>query len=133
MSELNIKGDGFYLNQNKTKAKDTHPDFKGYLRITPQQLAGLIDIYERSREQHKDPILQIDIAAWKRRKDDGEVFLYASNEVYTGERKGGNSNGGGGYSNNGGGYSNRVRNTPASGGRGHQAPESDFESEEIPF
>ena len=75
MSDLNIKGDGFYLNANKRKEKDTHPDFVGYLKLTPQQLAGLIDIYERSRANNEDPVLQIDVAAWKRRKDDGEVFL----------------------------------------------------------
>jgi hypothetical protein len=55
MSELNIKGDGFYLNANKRKEKDTHPDFVGYLKLTPQQLAGLIDIYERSRATTKTP------------------------------------------------------------------------------
>lgn len=133
MSDQNIKGDGFYLNANRNKGKDTHPDFKGFLKLTPQQLAGLIDIYERSREQNKEPILQIDIAAWKRRKDDGEVFLYASNEIYTGERKARGSNGSGGYSNSGGGYSNRVRNTPSNNGGGYKAPEQDFDNEEIPF
>ena len=55
MSDLNIKGDGFYLNANKRKEKDTHPDFVGYLKLTPQQLAGLIEIYERSRANNEDP------------------------------------------------------------------------------
>jgi len=122
MSEQNIRGDGFYLNKNKQKNKETHPDFKGYLRLTPQQLAGLIQIYERSKEQGTEPVLQIDVAAWKRQKDDGEVFLYASNEIYTGPRKS-QQNRSGGYGNSGGGYARQTK-PPMS---------NNFDSEEIPF
>jgi hypothetical protein len=68
MSELNIKGDGFYLNANKRKDKDTHPDFVGYLKLTPQQLAGLIEIYERSRANNEDPVLQIDVGGMEAKK-----------------------------------------------------------------
>lgn len=107
MSEQNIRGDGFYLNKNEQKQKKTHPDFKGFLRLTPQQLAGLIHIYERAKEQGVEPILQVDVAAWKRQKDDGEVFLYASNEVYTGPRK--TQQRSGGYGNSGGGYARQTK------------------------
>tara|TARA_R110002167_G_scaffold54541_1_gene155392 strand:- start:1429 stop:1779 length:351 start_codon:yes stop_codon:yes gene_type:complete len=107
MSDQNIRGDASYLNNNKQKTEDKHPDFKGNLILTEQQLAALVAIYEKASEDNSEAILQIDIAGWKRvSKDDGKAYIYLTNEVYTGERKPRNKNA---YSFNSSSYGNKEK------------------------
>lgn len=88
MSNNNIKGDAFYLNENKEKSADNHPDYKGNLKLSVSQLQGLIQIYKRAQENSEEPILQIDFAGWQRKsKDTGKPYVYCTSEVYTGQRR----------------------------------------------
>jgi len=88
MSDNNIKGDPFYLNENKDKSADNHPDYKGNVKLTVSQLQGLIQIYKRAQQENEEPILQIDFAGWQRQsKDTGKPYVYCTNEVYTGQRR----------------------------------------------
>jgi hypothetical protein len=86
--QKNVKGNPSYLNTNKEKTEENHPDFRGSLTLTEQQLAALVAIYERASKANAEPILQVDIAGWKRiSRNDEQPYLYITNEVYTGERK----------------------------------------------
>jgi len=40
MSDNNIKGDAFYLNENKDKSADNHPDYKGNLEAVCVSATG---------------------------------------------------------------------------------------------
>lgn len=88
MSNQAIKGDAFYLNQNKQKKADNHPDYTGGLKLTVSQLQGLIQIYKRAQENNEEPILQVDVSGWQRKsRDNGQPYVYCKNEVYTGPRR----------------------------------------------
>ncbi len=40
--QKNVKGNPSYLNTNKEKTEENHPDFRGSLTLTEQQLAALV-------------------------------------------------------------------------------------------
>jgi len=99
--QKNVRGNASYLNTNKEKTEENHPDFRGSLTLTEQQLAALVAIYEQASKNNTESILQIDIAGWKRiSRNDGQPYLYITNEVYTGERKPRNATTTTGFNNN---------------------------------
>ena len=107
MSDQNVRGDASYLNNNEQKTEDKHPDFKGNLKLTEQQLAALVAIYEKASEDNAEAVLQIDIAGWRRAsRENGKPYIYLTNEVYTGERKARNKNG---YKFGGSSYGNKEK------------------------
>ena len=84
----NVKGDDFYLNTNKQKTADNHPDYVGNMKLTVSQLQALIEIYKRATEKEEEPVLQIDFSGWQRNnRETGEPYVYCRNEVWTGKRR----------------------------------------------
>ena len=88
MSDKAVKGDAFYMNANKDKSANNHPDLKGRMLMTVAELQALIAIYKRAQENNEEPVLQIDFAGWLRQsKNDGKPYVYCAPEIYTGPRK----------------------------------------------
>ena len=62
---------------NKDKAKPTHPDMKGNVKISSEQMKGLI----AQAKEGKEPKIQI--ASWNRKaKDTGQEYQYITAEVF---------------------------------------------------
>ena len=62
---------------NKDKAKPTHPDMKGNVKISSEQMKGLI----AQAKEGKEPKIQI--ASWNRKaKDTGQEYQYVTAEVF---------------------------------------------------
>ena len=62
---------------NKYKAKPTHPDMKGNVKISSEQMKGLI----AQAKEGKEPKIQI--ASWNRKaKDTGQEYQYVTAEVF---------------------------------------------------
>tara|TARA_R100000544_G_C2225297_1_gene60265 strand:- start:317 stop:631 length:315 start_codon:yes stop_codon:yes gene_type:complete len=71
------------------KLNDKHPDFRGHITISREQLMMLIDIAKQNKD-NPDPSfkLKIDVAMWNRvAKDTGADYKYLSTEVYKKEPK----------------------------------------------
>ena len=75
MSEQYPKSKGaVWPNDHKTEAK--HPDWRGRIKITKEQINKLIEMAKAGQE----PTLQV--GAWKRRSEAGQNYIYLSAEVY---------------------------------------------------
>ena len=83
-----VKGDPFYLHDNKQKTAANQPDNTGNMKLTGSQLQALIEIYKRAQAENEEPVLQIDFSGWQRQsKDTGKPYVYCKSEVWTGKRR----------------------------------------------
>tara|TARA_R110000744_G_scaffold183934_4_gene303326 strand:+ start:510 stop:797 length:288 start_codon:yes stop_codon:yes gene_type:complete len=75
------KGEGAIWPHKKTA--DSHPDFRGHIKITLTQLETLVAQAKSSNEQS----FQIDIALWDRTSKKGGEYKFISTEVSSQENK----------------------------------------------
>lgn len=64
---------------NDHKSEDKHPDFRGKLVVTKEQINKLIEMGKAGME----PTMQI--GAWKRTSEAGQRYIFLSSEVYVKE------------------------------------------------
>tara|TARA_R110000787_G_scaffold36334_9_gene92893 strand:- start:1085 stop:1399 length:315 start_codon:yes stop_codon:yes gene_type:complete len=81
------KSDGGLWRHEKLNEK--HPDFRGHIIVSKDQLVMLLDIAKQNAS-NPDPEfkLKIDVAMWNRvAKETGSEYKYLSTEVYKKEPK----------------------------------------------
>ena len=76
------KGEGGLWPHNKKNEK--HPDFRGHIYITPEQLKLLLEMYkENQASPDPDFKMKIDVGMWNRvAKQTGAEYKWLGTEVY---------------------------------------------------
>ena len=70
------KSDGA-LFVNNDKKQDSHPDYRGHIKVTPEQINKLVQMGQMGLE----PTLQL--GAWERvARETGQRYIFVSSEVY---------------------------------------------------
>ena len=75
MNEAYPKSDGALFFNNE-KQKETHPDWRGRMKLTPEQIKTLIAMSKQGLE------MELQLGAWKRTSKAGQDYIFLSSEAY---------------------------------------------------
>ena len=64
------------LFKNNDKQKDSHPDLRGHIVVTEEQIRKLVEMVKAGKES------RLQAAAWRRKSKAGVPYMYLSTEAY---------------------------------------------------